>query len=96
MRIFTITSFLNDNSSLFRFLFRSEGVGYDTKGRRRWSNGNYLALAISKVQHNGSNNILEGGGVTKNIENGFSFLLVTKEILTKSFEILRKKQVMSK
>ena len=88
MRIFTIASFLNDNSSWFRFVFRNEGVGYGTKGRRRWSNGNYLALAIAKIQHNGSDNVLEGGGVTKNIENGFSFLLVTKEILTKSFDIL--------
>ena len=96
MRAFAITSFLNNYSSWFRFGFRNGGVGYDTKGRRRWSSRNDLALAIPKIQHNGSNNVLKGAGVTEDIENGFSFLLVMKEILTESFDILRNKQVLSK
>ena len=96
MRIVTIASFLNDNGLLFRFLFQDERVGYDTKGRRWWSSGHYPTLAITKTQHNGIHNILKGGGVTKDIENRLSFLLVTKEILTESFEILRNKQVLSK
>ena len=61
------------------------------KRRRWWSNRIYLVLTITKIQYNRSDNILKWGEVTKNIENGFSFLLVTRKILTKSFDILRKK-----
>ena len=88
MRIVTIASFLNDNGLLFRFLFWEGRVGYDTKRRRWWSDGHYLSLAITKTQHNRVHNILKGGGVTEDIEDRFSFLLVTKKILTKSFKVL--------
>ena len=90
MRIFAITAFLNNNSLLFGFLsrFRSEGVGYVMKSRRRWSNGEYLTLAISKIQHDRSDNILKRDGMAENIEDGLLFLLMTKKVLTKSFKVL--------
>ena len=91
MRIVTVASFLNDNSLGVRFSFRNEGIGHGTKRRRQWGNRIYLALTITKIQYNWSNNVLKWGGVTKNIKNRFSFLLVTRKVLTKSFDILRKK-----
>ena len=91
MRIVTVASFLNDNSLGVWFLFRTEGVGHGTK-RRRWrSDRIYLALTITKVQYNGIHNVLKRSRVTKNIEDRFSLLLVTRKVLTKSFDILRKK-----
>ena len=88
MRIVTVTSFLNDDGSLFQFLFWDGRVGYDPKRRRWWSDGHYLSLTITKTQHNGIHNILKESGVTEDIEDRFSFLLVTKKILAKSFKIL--------
>ena len=91
MRIVTVASFLNDNRLRVRFSFRNERVG-DGMKRRRWrSNRIYLALTITKIQYNGIHNVLKRSRVTKNIEDGFSFLLVTRKVLTKSFDILRKK-----
>ena len=56
----------------------------------------YLALSITKIQDNGVHNVLKRSGVTKDVKDGFSFVLVTRKVLMKTFDVLRKKKIVSK
>ena len=57
--VIAVTSFLNNDGSLFRLLFRDRRVGGKTKSRGRRVNGGNLSLTILKVQDDGGYYILE-------------------------------------
>ena len=89
-RIIAVTSFLNDDRSLFNLSFGDGRVQRCMKSGRRRVNWRDSSLSKSKIQNNRGYNVLKWRGMAKNIENRFSFLLVTKKILSNSFEIVRK------
>ena len=89
-RIVTVTLFLNDDRSLFNLSFRDGRVRRSTKSGGQRVNWRNVSLSKSKIQDNRSYNVLKWHGMTKNIKNRFSFLLVMNKILSNSFEIVRK------
>ena len=56
----------------------------------------YLSLSIPKIQDDGCDDILEWCRVTEYIENGLPLLLMSHEVLSNSFKVVRKKQILSK
>ena len=88
-RIITITLFLNNDGLSFNHLFGVGGVQRNSKNGGRRVNRRHLSLSKSKIQDNGSNNVLKWCGMAKNIEDGFSLLLMMNKILLNSFEIMR-------
>ena len=85
---------MNNDGLSFNHLFRVGGVGRNLKIGGRRVNQRHLSLSKSKIQDNGSNNVLKWCGMAKNIEDGFSFLLMMNKILSNLFEIMREEEVL--
>ena len=95
-RIVTVASFLNNDSPLFNLSFKGGRICGNMKSGGRRIDRRNLSLSVSKVQNDRGYDILKRSGMTQNIENRFSLLLVTNEILTDSFEVMGKEEVLSK
>ena len=76
-------------------MFRTKRRRRGSKDGRRVDRG-YLSLSIPKVQDNRHDNVLKWCGMTKDIENGLSFLLMTNKVLSDSFKVVGEEQILSK
>ena len=74
-------------------MFGSEKRQRGAKDGRRVDQG-YLSLSIPKIQDDRCDNVLKQCRMTKDIENGLSFLLMMNKVLSDSFKDVREEQVL--
>ena len=68
------------------------------KGRMKsswWVNRRYLSLASSEIKHDRSDSIAKQSKVTKNVEERLLFQLMLGKVLSYTFNVMRKKQIIS-
>ena len=61
----------------------------------RWVNRQYLSLVPSEIKHNRSNSIVKWSRMNKNVKKRLSFQLMLSKVLSYTFNVVRKKQIIS-
>ena len=67
----------------------------DKMESRWWVNRRYLSLASSEIKHDRSDSIAKQSKVTKNVEERLLFQLMLGKVLSYTFNVMRKKQIIS-